>query len=101
MQTVWPDSLAIEKRSFIGSSLCENLAIIACTDRTEKLRLSSIAWVPSKQTLNPEVPEGGGRLGADSDHKWSARLEMCQWIRETLDKESVWDEARSTSLSRW
>jgi hypothetical protein len=32
---------------------------------------------------------------------WSARLEMCQWIRETLDKESVWDEARSTNLSRW
>jgi archaetidylinositol phosphate synthase len=31
---------------------------------------------------------------------WSARLEMCQWIRETLDKESIWDEARSTGLSR-
>jgi hypothetical protein len=35
------------------------------------------------------------------DFKWSARLEMCQWKRETLDKESIWDEARSTSLSRW
>jgi hypothetical protein len=33
--------------------------------------------------------------------KWSARLEMCEWRRETLDKESIWDEARSTSLSRW
>jgi hypothetical protein len=32
---------------------------------------------------------------------WSARLEMCQWRRETLDKESIWDEGRSTSLSRW
>jgi hypothetical protein len=32
---------------------------------------------------------------------WSARLEMCQWRRETLDKESIWDEVRSTSLSRW
>jgi hypothetical protein len=31
---------------------------------------------------------------------WSARLEMCQWRRETLDKESIWHEARSTSLSR-
>ncbi len=31
---------------------------------------------------------------------WSARLEMCQWIRETLDKESIWDEERSTNLSR-
>jgi hypothetical protein len=31
---------------------------------------------------------------------WSARLEMCQWKRETLDKESIWDEARSISLSR-
>jgi hypothetical protein len=33
--------------------------------------------------------------------EWSARLEMCQWRRETLDKESIWDEARSTSLSKW
>ncbi len=33
--------------------------------------------------------------------QWSARLAMCQWIRETLDKERIWDEARSTSLSRW
>jgi hypothetical protein len=33
--------------------------------------------------------------------RWSARLEMCQWRRETLDKESIWDEERSTSLSRW
>jgi hypothetical protein len=32
---------------------------------------------------------------------WRARLEMCQWRRETLDKESLWDEARSTNLSRW
>jgi pimeloyl-ACP methyl ester carboxylesterase len=32
--------------------------------------------------------------------QWSARLEMCQWIRETLDEESVWDVGRSTSLSR-
>lgn len=31
---------------------------------------------------------------------WPARLEMCQWRRETLDKESVWDGARSMSLSR-
>jgi hypothetical protein len=39
--------------------------------------------------------------GADTEQtNWSARLELCQWIRETLDKESVWDEARSTSLSR-
>ncbi len=33
--------------------------------------------------------------------EWSARLEMCQWRRETLDKESIWDEVRSISLSRW
>jgi hypothetical protein len=32
---------------------------------------------------------------------WSARLEMCQWRRETRDKERQWDEARSTSLSKW
>jgi hypothetical protein len=36
-----------------------------------------------------------------SAHVWSARLEMCQWRRETLDKESIWEEARSTSLSKW
>ncbi len=33
--------------------------------------------------------------------QWSARLELCQWRRETLDKESIWPEGRSTSLSRW
>jgi nucleoside-diphosphate-sugar epimerase len=32
---------------------------------------------------------------------WSARVEVCQWRREILDKESIWDEAKSTSLSRW
>jgi hypothetical protein len=32
---------------------------------------------------------------------WSARLELCQRIRETLDKESIWDGARNTSLSKW
>lgn len=37
----------------------------------------------------------------DSVSVWSARLEMYQWKRETLDKESIWDEARSMSLSRW
>ena len=35
------------------------------------------------------------------DLEVECRLEMCQWIRETLYKESVWDEARSTSPSRW
>jgi transposase InsO family protein len=36
-----------------------------------------------------------------SRRMWSARLELCQWRRETLDKESIWPEGRSTSLSRW
>ena len=40
------------------------------------------------------------RKAVEKGVSWSARLEMCQWIRETLDKESVWDEERSTSLSR-
>jgi len=31
---------------------------------------------------------------------WSARLELCQWERERLDKESIWDEERSISQSR-
>ena len=32
---------------------------------------------------------------------WSARLDLYQWGRDTLDKESVWDEERSISLNRW
>jgi hypothetical protein len=40
-------------------------------------------------------------MKAETCQRWSARLELCQWIRETLDKESIWDEARSTDLSRW
>jgi wobble nucleotide-excising tRNase len=40
-------------------------------------------------------------LNKECESLWSARLEMCQWRRETLDKESIWDEARSTSPSRW
>jgi type I restriction enzyme R subunit len=43
----------------------------------------------------------GDQSPVQPDEEWSARLEMCQWIRETLDKESIWDEARSTNLSRW
>jgi hypothetical protein len=43
----------------------------------------------------------GDQSPVPPDEEWSARLEMCQWIRETLDKESIWDEARSTNLSRW
>ena len=52
--------------------------------------------------LSFSVPPGYRRQQAVKRPKlWSARLEMCQWIRETLDKESIWDEARSTNLSRW
>jgi hypothetical protein len=46
----------------------------------------------------PKVQTNSEKIGYK---KWSARLEMCQWRRETLDKESIWDEARSTNLSRW
>ena len=53
--------------------------------------------------LEPTYPEKGPDLRADWEETpyfiWSARLEMCQWIRETLDKESIWDEARSTNPS--
>jgi DNA sulfur modification protein DndD len=45
--------------------------------------------------------EGAGNMALSDAMQWSARLEMCQWRRETLDKESIWDEARSTNLSRW
>jgi Transposase DDE domain len=41
------------------------------------------------------------RTNTNAIGAWSARLEMCQWRRETLDKESIWGEARSTSLSKW
>ena len=46
-------------------------------------------------------PDAVAGSGLDELYHWSARLEMCQWRRETLDKESIWDEARSTNLSRW
>ncbi len=36
-----------------------------------------------------------------SPREWSAWLDLYQCRRDTLDKESVWDEGRSTSLSRW
>ncbi len=43
-----------------------------------------------------------GRIGADFFFRgWSAWLDLYQCRRDTLDKESVWDEGRSTSLSRW
>jgi hypothetical protein len=45
--------------------------------------------------------EDAGLFAVRAIALWSARLEMCQWSRETLDKESIWDEGRSTSLSRW
>ena len=40
-------------------------------------------------------------VGDFLDCCWSARLEMCQWRRETLDKESPWDEGsrRPTSAA--
>jgi hypothetical protein len=36
-----------------------------------------------------------------SQSNWSARHELCQWRRETLDKERPWDEGRNISPSRW
>ena len=45
------------------------------------------------------VPGHGSSLPARRD--WSARLDLSQWRRDTLDKESIWDVGRSTSLSRW
>ncbi len=40
------------------------------------------------------VAEALLKLGTNGNPNtiWSARLERCQWIRETLDKESIWDE---------
>ena len=52
-------------------------------------------WASNGETQQPL------RLNQFGGSAWSARLEMCQWRRETLDKESIWDEGRSTSLSRW
>ncbi len=52
--------------------------------------------------IDKNDPHPGKTLSAEmAALQWSARLEMCQWRRETLDKESIWDEVRSTSLSRW
>src|SRR5215831_15518605 len=40
-------------------------------------------------------------LGEERIANWSARLELCQWRRETLDKESTWHEGRNTRLNTW
>ena len=48
--------------------------------------------------LSPTDPAAAWNV--KEGREWSARLEMYQWRRETLDKESIWDRARSTSLSR-
>jgi hypothetical protein len=60
---------------------------------------ASALYQPGTQILVTQESGWRAYLGDDPAY-WSARLELCQWIRETLDKESVWDEARSTSLSR-
>jgi hypothetical protein len=66
---------------------------------------NQLAWYEYKReagqfgTLGPRDWNCFATIGSNG-WSWSARLEMCQWIRETLDKESIWDEARSTNLSR-
>jgi len=47
------------------------------------------------------ISEAGVKTALRFDDKWSAWLDLYQCRRDTLDKESVWDEGRSTSLSRW
>ena len=63
------------------------------------------------RSLLSELLEGGRDLSPErfatlslldvQGCNWSARLDLYQWRRDTLDKESVWDGEGSTSLSRW
>jgi YVTN family beta-propeller protein len=90
--------LALSKRD-------HTLAIIDPAD------LKVVATVPVGDDPHEVTASADGRTAYVSNYGfgslhtlaviWSARLEMCQWRRETLDKESIWDEERSTSLSRW
>jgi type IV secretion system protein TrbI len=92
------------------------LADASGTADSTPARSPSLPQVPATQTAaaatsttgNKRVPEvninsalGQPYVIFEGTTIWSARLEMCQRRRETLDKESIWDEARSTSLSRW
>jgi len=67
--------------------------MISVFARESRLSVDAVRLYVRQGLLHPEIGQKGG--------SWSARLEMCQWRRETLDKESIWDEARSTNLSRW
>ncbi len=64
---------------------------------------------PANGTPHPVVGMAGATYSTDAATDvsvmtlpdWSAWLDLYQCRRDTLDKESVWDEGRSTSLSRW
>ena len=73
------------------------------TEETVQLQFLDLDIEPftfnGRKITNSSLADHDIRIMVES--MWSARLEMCQWRRETLDKESIWDEGRSTSLSRW
>lgn len=54
-----------------------------------------------QRSVHPAIALSDFGIEIVAAEHWSARLELCQWRRETLDKESIWPEGRSTSLSRW
>jgi hypothetical protein len=55
-------------------------------------KLTTLRRIATIESVGSSTRIEGSKL-SDAE-VWSARLEMCQWIRETLDKESIWDEAR-------
>jgi hypothetical protein len=90
--------VANELVSINGASTLTTEQYLQLADIPPELEwLANIANTKTRRFYKADVSEFISFTGL----KWSARLEMCQWRRETLDKESIWDEGRSTSLSRW
>jgi 3-hydroxyisobutyrate dehydrogenase-like beta-hydroxyacid dehydrogenase len=95
--TILADDAALEDIVFKSQEFFSSF-----TTNSVHISASTISVSMARRLANAHADRGVSFLAAPiMGRPWSARLEMCQWRRETLDKESIWDEGRSTSLSRW
>ena len=79
-------------------SFCRMGNVLRREKREQVIALGRLGW--SLRRIEEATGVRRETVGEYLRRAWSARLELCQWRRETLDKESAWDEERSTSLSR-
>ncbi len=79
-----------------GSRLASSAHVLAM----ERNPMCIFAAAPVDRGLGDQGPQSVVNR-RDKVRPWSAWLDLYQCRRDTLDKESVWDEGRSTSLSRW